>query len=76
MTYRQQAKKSVERAKKEINTGDEERLKYAALELRMAFECLIFDRAKLYQAEMTSIELSQWQPVKILQMLIAIDCEV
>ncbi|MBA6287596.1 hypothetical protein [Colwellia sp. MB3u-4] len=73
MTYRTIAIKSLERAKLELNNTDEHRIKYAALELRMTLESIIFDRAKLYKEELSELEFNQWQPKNLLQTLLDID---
>jgi hypothetical protein len=73
MDYRSEAKNSLRRAKHEIDKGDDERLKYAALELRMALESLIYKRASLYSEELSGKKLSTWQPKILLELLLKID---
>jgi len=73
LTYRHLAKSSLERAKIELNSNNDDRIKYAALELRMTLESIIFEIAKLYKEELTSLEFNQWQPKKLLQTLLNID---
>lgn len=51
MNYRNQARKSLERANEKLGTGNDEDLKYVALELRMALEALTYDRALAYKDE-------------------------
>ncbi len=71
--YRDDARHAVDRAKAELESGDDERLKYAALELRMALESLIYDRALIYKDEFPPREYETWQPRKLLAVLLEID---
>jgi len=52
MNYRNDARNSLKRAKAELTQADDERLKYAALELRMTMEALTYDRALAYKDEL------------------------
>lgn len=70
---RDQARQAVSRAKSELATGDDVRLRYAALELRLAMEALTYDRADAYKAEIPPKEWETWQPRKVLQLLLDID---
>jgi hypothetical protein len=58
MNYRNEAKNALRRAKQEINNSDAYRLRYTALELRMALESLIYERAALYKEELSNKSLS------------------
>lgn len=49
MDYRNDARKYLKRCEEELMTGENERLKYAVLELRMAMEALTYDRALAYK---------------------------
>lgn len=73
MNYRNEARKATGRAKLELDSCDDHRLRYAALELRMALEDLIYERASLYKAELSGKKLSTWQPKKLLNLLLEID---
>ena len=42
--YRNDARRELASAKDELGSADDERLKYAALELRIAMESLTYDR--------------------------------
>lgn len=71
--FRQLAKLSTARARQELSSGDSDRLKYAALELRMAMEGLTYDRAYAYRQEIPPSEYNTWQPRKLMQLLLEID---
>ncbi len=73
MRYRDIAKSSLKSAEKELSTDDDSRLKFAALELRMSFEALTYERAELYKRELTENQIKTWQPRKLLTTLIDID---
>ena len=44
MNFRSIAKKAVKKAKEELASNDDERIKYAVLELRLAMEAITYDR--------------------------------
>lgn len=71
--YRNDARRELARAKDELASADVERLKYAALELRMAMESLTYDRALAYKAEFPPAEYETWQPRKVMAILLEID---
>lgn len=71
--FRHEARQALARATVELCTGEEARLKYAALELRMAMEALTYDRAEAFSAELPPTEYDTWQPKKLLQILLEID---
>ncbi|MFZ2311855.1 MAG: hypothetical protein WAV82_04480 [Methylobacter sp.] len=73
MDYRNEARKVLERAKQELDSSDDHRLRYAALDLRMALESLIYERASLYKEELSGKKLSTWQPGKLLSLLLEVD---
>jgi hypothetical protein len=73
MDYRQIAIKALKKAEDELNDHDLHRTLYAALELRMCLESIIYDHASLYKNELSAKDLSTWQPRKLLQVLIDID---
>jgi hypothetical protein len=73
MNYRTAAKQSLERALQEMESADTNRLRYAALELRMAIEALVYERAKNYAKDATLKQLSKWQPKKLMRLLLEID---
>lgn len=71
--YRTDARRELARAKSELASADDERLKFAALELRMAMESLTFDRALAYKAEFPPAAYETWQPRKVMAILLEID---
>lgn len=73
INFRQQARDALFRANEELKSKTQERLKYAALELRMAMESLTYDRAQTYKNEIPPDEYKTWQPRKLLLLLLEID---
>lgn len=73
MDYRHVASEALNLARTEMETKDEGRLRYAALELRFALEALTYDRAKEYKDEFPPEEYETWQPTKVFRMLLEID---
>jgi DNA-directed RNA polymerase subunit RPC12/RpoP len=71
--YRGTARRLVESAKTHLASGNDDVLRYAALDLRMAMEALTYDRAKAYKAELPPSGFDRWQPSKVMQLLIDID---
>lgn len=73
MDYRNNSEKCLERAEAELATNDEGRIIYAALELRMALENLVYKKATYFQEELSQDVLRTWQPKKLLEHLIELD---
>lgn len=73
VNFRQRARDSLERAKTEIASNDSDRLKYAALELRMAIEAVTYERAQSYGDELPPSAYQTWQPKKLMQVLLEIE---
>ncbi|TCP16702.1 hypothetical protein EV674_1163 [Simplicispira metamorpha] len=71
--FRNDAQVALQRAKAEMASGEDHRLRYAALELRIALEALTYDRAQLYAEEIPPSEFHTWQPGKLLKILIEIE---
>ncbi|CAA0113453.1 Uncharacterised protein [BD1-7 clade bacterium] len=71
--YRSIAFAALERAINLIDEDEISNLTYAALELRMALECLIYQKASFYKDELSDEEFSKWQPQKLLGVLLEID---
>lgn len=71
--YRHDARQQLKRAQDELASGDDERIKYAALELRFAMESLTYDRAVAYKEELPQSEYDTWQPKKLMNLLLDID---
>lgn len=71
--YRNDAKSALQRARQALDSGEIPQLRYAALELRMALECLIYERAQSYKEELSNKKLSTWQPKQLLNILLEVD---
>jgi hypothetical protein len=71
--YRSIAERCLERAEIEIAADDADRLKYAALELRMALEALTYDRSYAYADDLPSRAWKDWQPRKFMAALLNLD---
>lgn len=67
--YLQQARESAKRARVELSTNEDERVRYAALEIRMALEALTYHRALVHRKEIPPKAYAAWQPRKVLEML-------
>jgi hypothetical protein len=73
VAFREDARDALARATRELASDDVERLKYAALELRMAIEALTYDRALAYKGEFPESEYETWQPKRVMEVLLEID---
>lgn len=75
MTYpfRAEARNALNIAKTELATADDARLRFAALQLRLALEALTYERAQMYQDELPPSEIDVWQPGKVIKVLIEIE---
>ena len=73
MNYRHLARIHLNSAEYELGTKSDQRLKYAALEMRMAMEALTYDRALAYKIEFPPNEYETWQPRKVMSVLLDID---
>lgn len=71
--FRSQARDALSRARTEMIADDPARLRYAALELRLAMEALTYDRALAVKSEIPPDEYATWQPRKLMQVLRDID---
>lgn len=71
--FRQRARDALQRARTELASGSNERTTYAALELRMAIECVTYERAKAYEKEFPPREYDVWQPTKLMKELLELD---
>ena len=71
--FRHMARQALERAQLQLASGNADRFRYAALELRMAMEALTYSRAQAYAAELPPEEYDIWQPKKLLDLLLDID---
>jgi len=66
---------NVHRAKA-LLTGDEAKLHYAALEIRMAIEALFYKLLQSYREELPDDLLRRWQPKKIIDAIIECDPDI
>lgn len=73
VNFRQRAREALARAKDEMASGSDARLHYAALDLRMAIECVTYERARSYEEELPPTEYDTWQPGKLMKELLEID---
>jgi len=73
VNYRNEAKKCLQRFEEEFKSDDNERLKYSAVELRMAMEALTYDRALIYKDEFPASEYQTWQPRKVMNVILEIE---
>jgi hypothetical protein len=71
--FRSMAKEAVKRASVELDTKDDDRLRYACVDLRLALEALTYDRATAYRDELPPEHFSTWQPGRLLKVLLEID---
>ena len=72
-SFRTDARRHLNRFQEEFVSGDNNRLKYAALELRMAMEALTYARAMAYKKEFPPDEYGTWQPQKVMAVLLEFD---
>ncbi len=71
--YRHLAKQAFARAKQELDTADNLRLCYAALEMRKALEALVYSRVEAYSDLIPPHARRTWQPRKLMSLLLQID---
>lgn len=73
VNFRQMARDALARAQAEMASESEDRLPYAALELRKSMEALIYDRAQDYEEELPPSVHDLWQPSKLLDLLLKLE---
>jgi hypothetical protein len=71
--YRAIARQKLQRAEAEMASGDPERLKYAALELRESMEAITYDRALKYKDELPPEAYQKWQPRRLVELMAELD---
>lgn len=71
--FRRDARAALARAKTELASAQDERIRYAALELRMCIESLAYERALNYEDDLPPSEYEIWQPKKLVELLIEIE---
>lgn len=67
------AREAIDRAKILLSVADENQFIYAALELRRAFEALVYENALRFTDELVGEDYSVWQPAQLLERLLEID---
>ena len=67
------ASQSLKQAKAIRDIGGDRASTYAALDLRQAFEALIYERALDYLADLSREDVRTWQPHLLLQRMVEID---
>ncbi|MGO8595595.1 hypothetical protein ACDA55_07705 [Rhizobium ruizarguesonis] len=73
MNFRNEARSCVARARTELASGDDARLKYAALELRFAMEALTYERAATFVEDLPPSDYEVWEPRKLMKQVLEID---
>jgi hypothetical protein len=71
--FRERARSELEIAKGLLADPTRLNIRHAALALRLALEALIYDRATLYESDLSSDDYDTWQPRKLLATLLEID---
>lgn len=71
--FRSMAASCLARAKSELASNSDRRLRYAALELRMAIEGVTYDRAYAYEGDFPASSWGQWQPKKFMDALLQLN---
>src|SRR5450830_563580 len=73
MQFRHEARQALARAKALLAQGDDQALRYAALELRLTLEAIAYDRLHDYRRDVPPSVYETWQPPKVLRLLLEID---
>lgn len=71
--FRWAAKKSLARAQEEMAEGSDTRLRYAALELRLTLEALVYSRALSFKDDIPPDQHKNWPAQKVMALLLQID---
>lgn len=67
--FRQEAQDAWNRAKAELNSTEDARLRYAALELRLAMAALVYDMAQAFKSELPKEDYKARSPRKVMTVL-------
>jgi len=67
------AHRALTAARAELDSNDDTRLPYAALQLRMAMEVLTYERAHTLRDLLPTELIDAWQPPKVLKALLEVD---
>lgn len=60
-------------AKHSLEFPEEHTIAYASLNLRMVLECLVYERAEMYEGEISSDQMRTWQPAALMKYILEID---
>ncbi len=73
--FRRDAREAIGRAERQLAdaNADESRLRYAALDARLALEAMTYDRAQAYGDDLPESSYNTWRPQKVMQTLLDID---
>ena len=71
--YRAMTRSALKRAKSNIDANDDQRLHYAALDLRMGLEALAYELAQRLKDDIPPDGYGKWQPPNLIKMLVSID---
>ncbi len=69
-------KSCIKRARKLIEEGTPESLRYACLEMRYCIEAICYEKASLYKNQLSESEIKTWQPKKLIEILLEFDPNV
>jgi transcription elongation factor Elf1 len=73
VNFRNHARQALEQAKTQLAGDAPGRLRYAALELRLALEALAYDTAQSFEEELPESAYEQWQPHRLVETLVEVD---
>lgn len=73
MDYRSRTRSLLKQAKEKLKSPDEDIITYASLDLRMALECLVYEKAMMYEGEISSDQMRTWQPASLMKYILEID---
>ncbi len=76
MNYRNTARLHCEVAKALLSNGCDDDTLFAALKLRLALECIIYDRAVGFAEDLGPDVMKTWQPRKLMEQMLEVDPEV
>ncbi|UWQ10235.1 hypothetical protein K3X41_09915 [Aliiroseovarius crassostreae] len=74
--FRRKARDHFDAAKAVVNSEDEGQLRYAALRLRMALECLAYELLQSFGDDVSQETMKTWQPGKLIKELKEIDAGI
>lgn len=69
LKLRERAQEHLRLALEHLSSGEDVRLRYAALELRMCIEAIVYNLLKLHRSEASLSLMGTWQPDKMLKEL-------